>query len=298
MSGAYQAKVAPREQCLQLRGLQHRVLQWGPVEAPPVFLLHGFQDCADTFQFFVDLMPGEWHFIAPDLRGFGGTQWTNEPYWFPDYLADFEALLDHFSLTEGVRVIGHSMGGNIAMLYAGIRPQRIAAVVSLEGFGLRRSSSERSPARYAEWLNQLRHPPAHSTYASVEDLAQKLLRRNPRLGVARARFVADAWLRPGETRYDLRFDPWHRLVNPIPYRREEAEACWRSISAPVLSVLGSESEQRKWLDADGDTQRFHQALARVTVVDLEGVGHMLHHEAPERVAEVVSRWFVKEGVTP
>ena len=44
---------APREQFLQLRGLQHRMLQWGPVEAPPVFLLHGFQDCADTFQFFV-----------------------------------------------------------------------------------------------------------------------------------------------------------------------------------------------------------------------------------------------------
>ena len=243
-------------------------------------------------------MSPEWHFIAPDLRGFGGTQWTNQPYWFPDYLADFEALLDHFAVSDGVRVIGHSMGGNVAMLYAGIRAQRMAAVVSLEGFGLRRSSSDGASKRYAEWLDQLHKPPAHSTYASVEDLAQKLQRRNPRLGVDRARFVAAAWSRPGALRYDLCFDPWHRLVNPIPYRREDAEACWRSISAPVLSVLGGESEQRKALDADGDTQRFHQALERVSVVDLADVGHMLHHEAPERVAEVVTQWFVKEGVTP
>ena len=298
MSEAYRARRAPREQHLQLRGLRHRVLQWGPVDARPVFLLHGFQDCADTFQFFVDAMSPEWHFIAPDLRGFGGTQWTNQPYWFPDYLADFEALLDHFAVSDGVRVIGHSMGGNVAMLYAGIRAQRMAAVVSLEGFGLRRSSSDGASKRYAEWLDQLHKPPAHSTYASVEDLAQKLQRRNPRLGVDRARFVAAAWSRPGALRYDLCFDPWHRLVNPIPYRREEAEACWRSISAPVLSVLGGESEQRKALDADGDTPRFHQALERVSVVDLADVGHMLHHEAPERVAEVVTQWFVKEGVTP
>ena len=298
MSETYQPRVAPREHRLQLRGLQHRVLQWGPVEAPPVLLLHGFQDCADTFQFFVDAMPAEWHFIAPDLRGFGGTQWTNQPYWFPDYLADFEALLDHFALHESVRVIGHSMGGNVAMLYAGIRPQRMSAVVSLEGFGLRRSSAERAPTRYVEWLDQLSRPPAHSTYASVEDLAQKLLRRNPRLTPDRARFVAAAWLRPGAKRFDLRFDPWHRLVNPIPYRREEAEACWRRITAPVLSVLGGESEHRRALDVEGDTQRFHEALARVTVADLAGVGHMLHHEAPVLVAEVINRWFVKEGVTP
>jgi len=298
VSDVHRAKVASREQRVPLRGLQHRVLQWGPIDAPPVLLLHGFQDCADTFQFFVDAMPAEWHFIAPDLRGFGGTQWTNQPYWFPDYLADFEALLDHFSLHESVRVIGHSMGGNVAMLYAGVRPRRMSAVVSLEGFGLRRSSAERAPKRYAEWLDQLHTPPAHSTYASVEDLAEKLRRRNPRLTVERAHFIASAWSRPGASRYELNFDPWHRLVNPVPYRREEAEACWRSISAPVLSVLGGVSEYRQALDAEGDTQRFHQALARVTVADLAGVGHMLHHEAPELVAEVVTQWFVKEGVTP
>jgi pimeloyl-ACP methyl ester carboxylesterase len=188
------------------------------------------------------------------------------------------------------------MGGNVAMLYAGIRAQRMAAVVSLEGFGLRRCSADGAPKRYAGWLDQLREPPAHSSYASVEDLAQKLQRRNPRLGIERARFVAAAWSRPDESRYELCFDPWHRLMNPITYRREEAEACWRSISAPVLSVLGGDSELRKALDANGDTQNFHRALARVTVGDLAGVGHMLHHEAPERVAEVVTRWFVKEGV--
>ena len=60
----------------------------------PVVLLHGFQDCGDTWQFLVDSLPGTWSLVAPDWRGFGGSEWAPGGYWFPDYLADLETLLD------------------------------------------------------------------------------------------------------------------------------------------------------------------------------------------------------------
>ncbi len=140
-SECYVAVVPPREEFLELRGLRHRLLRWGPPSAEPIVLLHGFQDCADTFQFLVDALPRDWSFIGLDWRGFGGSEPTGEPYWFPDYLADLEALLDVLDTgaPRAWRLVGHSMGGNIASLSAGIRPARVSQLVSLEGFGLPRS---------------------------------------------------------------------------------------------------------------------------------------------------------------
>src|SRR5690606_8764498 len=102
----------------------------------PVVLLHGYMDAGATWQFLVDHLPESWSCVAPDWRGFGGTEWAAGGYWFPDYFADLDALLD--VLVPGGRacVIGHSMGANVAMMYAGIRPQRLAWLANLEGFGL------------------------------------------------------------------------------------------------------------------------------------------------------------------
>lgn len=281
--------VPAQEEFLVVRGLRHRVLRWGPVDATPWILLHGFQDCADTFQFLVDALPRSWQFVAPDWRGFGGTAHTRGPYWFPDYLADLEALLEIWSPHDPVRLIGHSMGGNIAGLYAGIRPHRVAALVSLEGFGLMRSSPEQAPERYAEWLDAVRHGPRDPRYDSSAAVASALRRRQPRLPAERADFVARAWTRPMDSgQVALAFDPWHRLVNPVLYRREEAEACWRRVVAPVQLILGSESDYRRRLEVTGDIARFKDCFRHIEVHDLAGLGHMLHHEDPERVAALVA----------
>jgi pimeloyl-ACP methyl ester carboxylesterase len=125
---AYAPRRPPRESFVTVRGLRHRLLGWGPVDAPPRVLLHGFMDCADTYQFLVDELPDDWHCIAPDWRGFGGTDHVGAPYWFADYLADLDVLLDVLSPSCAVRLIGHSMGGNIAAMYAGVRPERIRSV--------------------------------------------------------------------------------------------------------------------------------------------------------------------------
>src|SRR3989442_11948912 len=115
----------PRHQELSVRGLKHRLTWWGEPTGTPIVLLHGFQDCGDTWQFLVDCLPDTWSLVAPDWRGFGGSEWAPDGYWFPDYLADLEALLDALAPSTPAPVIAHSMGANIALLYGGIRPQRL-----------------------------------------------------------------------------------------------------------------------------------------------------------------------------
>src|SRR5882672_8409549 len=143
-----------------LRGLRYHCRCWGREGAPALFMLHGWMDVGASFQFLVDALRGDWHVLAPDWRGFGQSEWCQDGYWFPDYLADLEALLDHFVGDEPARLVGHSLGGNVVMLYAGARPQRVARVVSLEGFGIPAEASVKAPAKYAKWLDALQQPPA------------------------------------------------------------------------------------------------------------------------------------------
>lgn len=289
----YVAAVSPREEFLELRGLRHRLLRWGPPSADPIVLLHGFQDCSDTFQFLVDALPRDWSFVGLDWRGFGGSEATGESYWFPDYLADLDALLD--ALDAGAprawRLVGHSMGGNVASIYAGVRPARVAQLVSLEGFGLPRSQPGDAPGRYRQWLDQLRKPPRGSNYGSVGELADLLARRDPQLPRAHAAFIARAWTRDEGPPLRLHFDPWHRLVNPVLYRRDETEACWREITAPVLMVVGEESEYRSRLLEDGTDEAFRRHFRHADIARLPRLGHMLHHEDPVAVAAVVEPWL-------
>jgi pimeloyl-ACP methyl ester carboxylesterase len=193
---SYVPQRAPRFSTVKLRGIAHRIARWGSSDVDPVLLLHGFLDTCETYQFLVDEFPPEWNFIALDWRGFGDSADNSASYWFPDYLADLEALLDLLAPGRALRVVGHSMGGNVAALYAGVRPERIRALVSLEGFGLPRVPTDTAPQRYGKWLDQLRGTPLRARYESVERFAAVLRVRNSRLTNSRSLFLAAAWTRP------------------------------------------------------------------------------------------------------
>ena len=297
VESAYLPRRQPAHEDLVLRGLRHRVTRWGSPSAAPIVLLHGFLDAADSWQFLVDALPDDWDFVAPDWRGFGGSDWQPGGYWFPDYLANLEALLDRVAASAPVRLVGHSMGGNVAALYGGIRPGRIAWTVNLEGFGLPASSPQEAPDRYARWLDEQARRPRQTGYATQDDLAAYLRSRNPRLTAPRAAFLARAWTRPSGSRYRLAADPRHRVVNPVLYRREEAEACWRRATAPMLLLLGGLSENRARLGAGGSDDYFRSVFPHLTLETLAGVGHMMHHEAPEAVARCIER-LVATQVSP
>ena len=283
----YQPVRAPRYEQLVVRGLETRLTWWGGPSATPVVLLHGFMDCGPTWQFLVDCLPASWTCVAPDWRGFGGTQWAPQGYWFADYFADLEALLDVLVPHRSARVIAHSMGANIASMYAGIRPARLEWLANLDGIGLPRMAADAAPGRYERWLSELLDPPQGTRYESVAQLAESLLQRNAKLTRPRAEFIARAWSRdvPDESgAVSLRFDPRHRIVNPVLFRRDEAEACWARMTIPMLLLRAERSEFLARLGDDGSIERVRAQFRTARLVSLPEAGHSMHHEDPQTVA--------------
>ncbi len=284
-----------RSQFLDLRGLRYHIREWGEPGAPMLFMLHGWMDASASFQFVVDELAAQWHVIAPDWRGFGLTQWSGAgSYWFPDYYADLDALLRHFQPEGQVLLVGHSLGGNVALTYAGIRPERIARVVGLDAFGLPSRAPDEAPGHYAKWLDELAAPAPFSTYADYGQLAARLLRINPRLPPERAAWLARHLGRDdGAGGVRLTGDPAHRKVNPVLYRRAEAEACWRKVSAPVLWVEPAEPELRRRLGvADEQHEAGKRCFRDFCFETIPDTGHNLHLEQPGAVARIVERFLL------
>jgi pimeloyl-ACP methyl ester carboxylesterase len=292
---AYQVLRPPRHEILRVRGLDMHLTRWGPEPSKsvsPIFLLHGWLDSGETFQFMVDALQRDWPLVALDWRGFGRSEWPQQGYWFPDYLGDLDALLTELSPAVPVRLVGHSMGGNIACSYAGIRPERVRCIVNLEGFGLARTFPAQAPARMRKWLDQLKAEPVRKDYASFEELAGIIRFRYPRFSAAQAAFVAAAWGKlDGGGRVRLAGDPRHHWVNPILYKREDAEACWRELRAPLLMLVGEESDHLAKLGADGTTEAFRSIFPHIEIGRIAGAGHMLHIERPDLVAPLVESFL-------
>jgi pimeloyl-ACP methyl ester carboxylesterase len=276
-----------------LRGLRYHVRRWPCDGAPKLFLLHGWMDVSASFQFMVDALRGDWDVYAPDWRGYGLTdRGKSDCYWFPDYIADLDRLLEALEAGTGVNLVGHSLGGNVACMYAGIRPQRVAKLVNLEGFGLAPTRAEQAPRRYARWLDELHEPPRLRAYKNFAELAARLSQQNPRLTPERAQFLAPHWGREaGGEGVLLRGDPAHKIVNPLLYRYEEVRACWQQVSAPVLWVDAAQSDTLRRL---GLTEAQHaerrSAFKNLRYVTLKDAGHMLHHDRPEEVARLIEEF--------
>jgi pimeloyl-ACP methyl ester carboxylesterase len=289
---SYQVRRAPQTETLELRGLNFYLYRWPGTDPQPAVLVHGWGDTAETWQFFVDHCSPSRTWVAIDMRGFGRSQRPEDGYWFADYLADLDALLDRLSPNAPLDLIGHSMGGNVVMLYGGVRPQRVRRLVSLEAFGLPRTRAEQAPARYAEWLDEVKHGNTFATYDSYEQFMRVLTRRNPRTPLDRLKFVARSWARPSaQGRIELWADPKHKHVNPMLYQRDQAEACWRAIVAPLLLVMGQESELTKRMSEDLTPQRLQSLFRNITTVTLPDTGHMVHHEQPAQLAPIVEKFL-------
>jgi pimeloyl-ACP methyl ester carboxylesterase len=281
-----------RSHFVAIRGLDCHVRAWGDSDAAPLFLLHGWMDVSASFQFLVDELEGRWHCLAPDWRGFGLSQWARDGYWFPDYLADLDALLDTFGGSAPVPLVGHSMGGNVACLYAGVRPARVSHLVSLEGFGLAPTRPDDAPARYARWLDDAKSPQAYARYASLDAVKRRLQKNNPRLRDIQAEFLARHWAGITEHGAELRSDPRHKHPNPVLYRLEEAMACWRAVTAPTLFVRGAESPASRLIAAAPDAFAARTScFRRLTHEVLPDAGHMLHHDQPQRLAQAIERFL-------
>ena len=279
---------------LQVRGRRCHVRCWGPVDAPALFLLHGWMDVSASFQFLVDALARDWRLLAPDWRGFGQSQWNDDAYWFPDYIADLDALLEVYAPHAPVRLVGHSLGGNAACLYAGIRPERVERLVTLEGFGLRYTYPGDAPERYAKWLADLRTSLRNNRYSDRAEFAQRLRRQNPRLQPAQAEFLAQHLGREEDGGIEVAADPFHRMPNPVLYRLDDAMACWRRVTAPVLWVAAQNSfimESFAGEEGEADYRRRIACFADIRVETVADASHNVHHDQAPMVARLIEDFF-------
>ena len=292
-----------RSRFADVRGLRLHLREWGEEGLPRLYLLHGWMDASPSFQFVVDALAHDWHVIAPDWRGFGRSAWCGgDGYWFPDYFADLDAIL---RLCEGnddapVRLVGHSMGGNVALMYAGIRPARVAGVLALDAFGLPDRPAAEAPGRYQKWLASLTVRPRPRAYPSHDAIAARLRQDNPRLSSARATWLAHALAEAEGEGWRIAGDPVHRRVNPVLYRRAEAQACWQRITAPVLVVEpgaepGTDHLRARIGISDADHAAALACFAALQSLTLADAGHNLHHDQPEQIAGIIEAFFLSDG---
>jgi pimeloyl-ACP methyl ester carboxylesterase len=279
-----------------VRGIKLHVRRWGSPDAPTLFMLHGWMDVSASFQFVVDALSGDWQVIAPDARGFGLSDWPvaangGGHYWFHECLSDLEALLDRYAPTGPVNLVGHSMGANVACLYAGARPDRVRRVVDLEGFGLAPARPSDAPKRLAAWLDDMREPSRLKTYATLDDVAARLIKTNPRLAPERARFLATHWsMRGDDGQYRLLADPAHKHYGPLLYRLDEVMAVWSQVRAKVLHVEAVASPTLAALAGNIPLAEYKARFAAFPdwrEKMIEEAGHMVHHDQPEQVAALI-----------
>ena len=236
---------------------------------------------------FIDSFKKNWRVIAPDFRGFGRSQHNKSSYWFPDYLADLNRIINIFSEKDPVTLIGHSMGGNVASMYAGIFPDDVKNLVNIEGFGLKESNPDNAPDNYHHWIEKQNCDQKFSEYKTFDELAEKLLKRNPKMSKDVAMFVANEWAMKHESgKIKLRADPFHKLPNAVQYRRNEAEACWSLIQANIIFIFGKNTNFKEQLDTMKNKER-SSIFSNSQIVEIPDAGHMIHLENPETLASTI-----------
>jgi pimeloyl-ACP methyl ester carboxylesterase len=298
MPKMYQALRPSRSEFLPLRHLRYHLRHWGTPRpgVAPLVLVHGWMDVPASFQFMVDALREERWIVAPDWRGYGLTESPpTDNYWYPDYLADLDFILDHVGGDAPVDLVGHSMGGNVAMLYAGIRPQRVRRFVNLEGFGMPATRPAQAPGRYAQWMDQLkalaRCELAMGSYDDASGVARRLMKTNPRLDADKAEWLARHWAAPqADGRWAVLGDAAHKVVNAQLYRADEVQEVFKRISAPVLAVEASDNSLDAWWKGAFTLADYHERLkvvADVRIARVDDAGHMLHHDQPAVLAGLI-----------
>ena len=305
---AYVPKNVPRSQFLPLRGLNIHAWIWGNPElatpqAPLLVMVHGWMDVGASFQFMVDALRarpgwGDRPMVALDWRGFGLSQCSGrDSYFFVDYLADLDAALELLAPGQKVDLLGHSMGGNVTTLYAGVRASRLRKLVNLEGFGMPASTPEDAPKRYESWLQELRKPAALKDYPDLAGVAARLQANNPRLRGEHAQWLAAHWAHEAGGRWVINADPAHKRPQPFTYRWEEVREFLRRIHCPMLFVEGAQTLYFNFFDGRFNREEFLERMREVPqfeLLTLQDAGHMIHHDQPEALAEALAS-FLRPG---
>jgi len=282
--------VVPASKFYVSQRLRLHFLDWGNEEAPPLLLIHGGRDHARSWDWVARALRRDFHVIAPDLRGHGDSAHAvGGHYSMPELVLDVAQLVDAIQVSP-VAIVGHSLGGAVALQYAGIFSERVRKLVAIEGLGPAPELRERmlavsAPERLRSWIEQMRAlaDRVPRRYATIEDAAKRMREENGRLSTELAlHLTRHGVARNEDGTYSWKFDNAIRAPSPMRPDFPGLEATWAAIRCPVLLARGTES----WAsdpEKDGRSRPFrHARLANVA-----GAGHWVHHDRPEEFLALV-----------
>lgn len=293
----------PRSLYLDVRGLRFHARVRGPLSAPAVLLLHGWLDQCGSFDWLTDALFAQAAqsrtplcTIALDFRGHGDSAWVGPGgfYHFVEYVPDVDGVLtalEGLGLLPGpVRLIGHSLGGGIALLYAAVRPARVSHVTMLDSLPLTVLAPE-VPGRMAAYLDDLARPRARRTVDSVEHAAERMRKANPSLPEKLALHLARGGIGPDpeqDGKLAWKWDPWLRAHSPLPLTEEPLQEVLAQVKAPLFLLRAGQT----WLPDEAEIrERLRRVQGPMTVETLAGTAHHLHLEQPAEVAaRVAAAW--------
>jgi len=278
--------------------LRLHYVDWGNPGGPPLLLLHGGRDHCRNWDWTAAALRNDWHVIAPDLRGHGDSQWSPDgSYQMAGYIYDLAHLI-HQQRLAPVTIIAHSLGGNIALRYAGIYPETVAKVAAIEGLGPARRAMADAPSltiveRMEAWIAEQRSLAGRvpRRYASIEEAFRRMQEENPHLSAEQARHLTVHGVNQNEDgTYSWKFDNYVRAWPPYDMAGRDIKLLWSRISSPTLLLYGKESRSGN-PGEDGRAQLFRRA----SVVGVDGAGHWLHHDRLDEFLRIIREFLRLEA---
>ena len=260
-------------------------LDWGNSAAPVLILVHGGFDHGRSWDWTARALAKDYHVIAPDLRGHGDSAWSPDgSYMMANYLYDLAQLVDLLDRPP-VTIVGHSLGGSIALRYAGLFPDKVQRIVALEGLGLspdrlKEKAEEASLDVWRQWIDTRRANARRTPrrYATIEAAIGRMRERNEHLSVEQALHLTIHGVNRNEDgSFSWKFDPYLSSAAPQAGSDADLPDFWSRITCPTLLCLGQDS----WASNPAkDGRMAHFADARL--VEFPDAGHWLHHDQFDR----------------
>jgi pimeloyl-ACP methyl ester carboxylesterase len=251
---------------MEINGLRLRYLEWGQPDALPVICVHGYTSSAEAFNAVARRIQARVHVIAMDVRGHGESAWSPEgAYQYADQAGDLGALVDRLGVGRFV-LIGTSMGGVIAMVYAGQHGDRLRGLV-LNDIG---PDVEAGSGRITQTVGS-----RPNDFASLDEAMQYRRETSP---ITAARPLSDqeetarGVLREGpDGRWAWKMDPAYiqQRVKQGPPKRPQLWPVLETLQCPTQVVWGTDSD----VLSEAQAKRMATALPKGELVSVPGVGH-------------------------
>lgn len=255
-------------------GVRLEYVEHGSADGQPVIFLHGVTDSWRSFETVLPLLPASMRAFAISQRGHGESSRPESGYRFGDFAEDVRGFMDAVGLDRAV-VVGHSMGASVAQRLMADHPERLTRVVLMGAF-----ASFQGNAELNEYVRTAILPLADPISPEFAREWQSSTVAQPIAPSQLNTFVSETLKVPAHV--------WHQAFSGFLATPDFLNELARA-RVPVLLFWGDRDTYALRQDQD----RLLQAIPTARLTVYEGIGHALHWEAPERVAEELGRFLMK-----